>query len=114
VIDEVFKLKLQIEFMNRGLVPLGHHCGGAPMHFDINKIISELTPAEAQEMRRKFRKEWRRLVKRKVRHGGKEGRMQTRDLGLGAQEPTRKHKGARKQRVYTALVKKLMKEQEAE
>jgi hypothetical protein len=110
MVDEVFKLKLQIEFMNRGLVPLGMLCGGAPIHFDINKLISELSPAEARAMRRKFRKEWRRIVKQKVRRGGKEGKSTAHMLGFGLDEPKRKHKESRKQKVYHELSRKLLQE----
>ena len=103
--DPIHTLKLQIEFMNRGVVPLG--ATGASIWHDINKVLASLPPAEAREMKRKFRKEWRRLVKREVRHGGKRGRREAREMGLGVPTPTRNQKNNRKAKVMYETNKKI-------
>lgn len=100
-----FNLKLQIEFMNKGIVPLGAE--GADCWQDINKVLAALPPAEARKMKRKFRKEWRRLVKRELNHGGKKGRQEARVTGLGLTTPTRSHKNNRKHKVMFVVRKKL-------
>ena len=100
-----FNLKLQIEFMNKGIVPLGAE--GADVWQDINKVLATLPPTEARKMKRKFRKEWRRLVKRELNHGGKKGRQEARVTGLGLATPNRSHKNSRKHKVMFDVRKKL-------
>ena len=96
-------MKIQIEFMNRGIVPLGGD--GAPLWGDINRILANLPPAEARAMKRKFRKEWRKVVKRHVRHGGKKGRSAVDRLGMGNPQPIRKQKNSRKASVLNGITR---------
>lgn len=103
----LFNLKLQIEFMNKGIVPLGKT--GAPIWNDVNKILSSLPADEARKMKRKFRKEWRKIIKRELSHGGKVGRRAAHDLGLSFPTPTRKNKNNRKQIVMQDISRKLRK-----
>lgn len=105
--DEIFKLKLNIKFMNKGLVPLGLGSGGASIFFDINRVLADLPPQEARAMRRKFRKAWRKIVAKTLDHGGKAGHATARELGFGINVPLKKHKMNRKQRVYIELLRKL-------
>lgn len=102
----LFNLKLQIEFMNKGIVPLG--VPGADIWQDINRVLTAMSPAEARKMRRKFRKEWRRHVKRELSHGGKKGRRDARETGLGLNTPVRSHKNSRKQKVMFEIRKKVL------
>lgn len=109
--DDLFKLKLQIEFMNEGIVPLGLRNGGAPIFFDINKVLAEMPRAEARKMRRKFRKLWRQIVSKEIGHGGKNGRRVAHAAGHQAQIPDRRSKNNRKHMVFAAVVKKVTKEE---
>jgi len=109
--DELFKLKLQIEFMNKGIVPLGLRNGGAPIFFDINKILAEMPPEEARKMRRKFRKLWRQIVTKELRHGGKKGRQTAKAVGHASKIPDKKFKNNRKHMIFAAVVKKVTNEE---
>lgn len=111
--DQIYKMKVQIEFMNMGIVPLsgGLYSTGAPTHHDINKILADLTPDEARKMKRKFRKIWRKIVSRLAGHGGRRGRSEAAGNGLGAAAPRKNHKIRRKSTVYTTVARKIAKEQ---
>lgn len=104
--DQLTTLKIQIEFMNRGIVPLGP--GGAPAWHDINRILADLPPEEAHRMKRKFRKLWRQAVIPQLRHGGSAGRRTARACGVGG--PARGNKNNRKYKVYTEIRNKVTKQ----
>lgn len=106
--DEILKMRLTIEYMEMGIVPIGHD--GAPIWNDVNRILASLPPQEAREMRRKFRKEWRTLVKKSTRHGGKKGRRLGRETGLGEAIPNRNRKLSRKQLVSHETFKRVLAE----
>lgn len=105
----LFNLKLQIEFMNKGIVPLGVGELSADTWQDINRILAAMPPEEARRMKRKFRKEWRRIVKRRLDHGGRKGRREANEVGLGFPTPRRSHKNCRKQKVSFEVRKSLSK-----
>lgn len=108
--DPIFKLKLQIEFLNKGIVPLAWRQEvGAPAHFDINKILAEMPPDEARKMKRKFRKLWRKLAERSLKRPGKESRRRLRNIGHGEEIPTRSAKNFRKVEVLTSIHRKVTK-----
>lgn len=97
-------MKMMIEFLNKGVVPMGWGVpNGARLDWDMNRILSEMDPREARRMRRKFRKVWRNAVKTHVKHGGKKGSIEAKRTGLGEAQPTRKHKMCRKGIVYQAI-----------
>jgi hypothetical protein len=104
--DQLTKLKIQIEFLNQGIVPVGEE--GAPAWYDINRILADLPSEEARRMKRKFRKLWRRVVIPKLRHGGREGRQTARAFGVGG--PVRGNKNNRKYKVYTEIRNKVTKQ----
>lgn len=105
--SNITRLQLQLEYMNRGIVPLSG-LGAAHSWNDINRILAELPPDEAHRMRRRFRKEWRKLVKRQLSHGGKKGRQSAREVGLGAPHPKKTQKNARKNIVRAAVGRKVL------
>lgn len=110
--DQIYKMKVQIEFMNMGIVPLGGARGlGAATHHDINKILAELPPDEARKMKRKFRKIWRQIVNRTASRGGRIGRREAAGNGLGSPTPCKNHKIRRKSTVCAAVIRKIAKEQ---
>ena len=110
MLDPIQKLKLQIEFMNAGIVPLSWSInGGAPPYFDINKILACLPPDEARAMKRKFRKLWRAATKKKLNHGGRNGKKLADEVGMGSPQARRGQKNARKSYVLTTLYRMVCK-----
>jgi hypothetical protein len=108
--DSILKLKLQIEFLNKGVVPLAWRQEvGAPTHFDINKILAEFPPDEARTMRRKFRKLWRNLAAKWLKRPGKNSRRRLTIMGLRDPEPKRRAKNFRKGEVLMAIHRKVSK-----
>lgn len=104
MLNEVEAMKLMIKFLDAGVVPMGYGGGGvASLHFDMNKILAEMDPREARKMKRKFRKLWRGIVRRRLGHGGREGRSAAKRTGAGVEVPTRSHKSERKRIVYWGL-----------
>jgi len=111
--DEITKLKLNIKYMERGIIPIGWSCNGVNPSHDFNRILADLPPALAREMKRKFRKEWKKIVKASLRHGGKKGRRlysDTTPYERGA-DPTRRQRLARKGIVQAAITRELFKEE---
>ena len=107
--DPIHKLKLQIEFLNAGIVPLAWRLAdGAPAWFDINKILASLPPDEARKMKRKFRKAWRKLVAHDLKRGGRAARKRLAIMEVGKEIPTRRAKNARKVEVLTAHNRKVV------
>ncbi len=108
--DSIFKLKLQIEFLNKGVVPLAWRQEvGAPAYFDINKILAEFPPDEARAMKRKFRKLWRKLVEHSLKRPGKNSRRRLHNIEHGEAIPSRKAKNFRKGEVLNAIHRKVAK-----
>lgn len=108
MIDPIQKLKLQIEFMNTGIVPLSwNNNSSAFPYFDINRILAGLPPEEARAMKRKFRKLWRADTKKKLVHGGRNGRKLAQEMGLGCHQARRGQKNARKSYVLRKITKKI-------
>lgn len=108
MLDPIQKLKLQIEFMNAGIVPMSWSInGGAPPYFDINKILASVPPDEARAMKRKFRKLWRAATKKKLNHGGREGKKLADEVGMGSPQARRGQKNARKSYVLRTITKKI-------
>lgn len=108
--DPIFKLKLQIEFLNKGIVPLAWRPEvGALTRFDINKILAEMPPDEARKMKRKFRKLWRKLAEHSLKRPGKASRRRLRVVGHGEAIPNRVAKNSRKVEVLSAIHRKIVK-----
>lgn len=106
--DPVHTLKLQIEFLNRGIVPLSWNVrNGAGPWFDVNKILESLPPEEARQMKRKFRKAWRKLVAHDMKRGGRQARKRLSIIEAGKEIPTRRAKNARKAEVLIAFNRKV-------
>jgi len=106
--DSILKMKLQIEFLNKGVVPLAWRQDvGAPTHFDINKILVGFPPDEARKMKRKFRKLWRKLAEHSLKRPGKNSRRRLTSMGYGETIPSRKSKNFRKSDVLVALQRKV-------
>lgn len=79
---------------NAGIVPI------EDPSFDMRKPLGTLDPEDARKTKRKFRKAWRRQLKKLI----DKRRTSTRDglinsLGVGQKSPTRHHKRARKELV---------------
>jgi hypothetical protein len=109
--DPILKLKLQIEFLNKGVVPLAWRQEvGAPAHFDINKILAGFPPDEARKMKRKFRKLWRKLAEHALKRPGKNSRRRLREIGHGEEIPSRKAKNFRKGGVLASFHRKITQE----
>lgn len=111
--DEVSKLKLNIKYMERGIIPIGWSCNGADLNHDFNRYLSTLPSAEARAMKRKFRKQWKKIVKASLRHGGKKGRRLERETTPTGKDtpPTRRQRLARKSIVQNAVTRELFKEE---
>jgi hypothetical protein len=108
--DPIFKLKLQIEFLNKGVVPLAwRQDAGAPAYFDINKILAEMPPDEARKMKRKFRKLWRKLAEHSLKRPGKNSNRRINAIGLGEAIPNRRAKNFRKAEVLASIHRKVTK-----
>ena len=108
--DPILKLKLQIEFLNKGVVPLAWRQEvGAPAYFDINKILAEFPPNEARAMKRKFRKLWRKLAEHSLKRPGKNSSRRLHNIGHGEAIPSRKAKNFRKGEVLMAIHRKVSK-----
>ena len=106
--DPIHKLKLQIEFLNTGIVPLSWRAtDGAPAWFDINKILASLPPDEVRKMKRKFRKAWRKLAAHDLKRGGRAARKRLAIMEAGKEIPTRRAKNARKAEVLTVHKRKV-------
>ena len=81
-----------------------HEHGIAPIeksHHDFNRILSGIPEDEARVMRRKFRKLWRRYLKKSITKRGH--RYRDTALGLGCKNPTRTQKNNRKNAVVAQL-----------
>lgn len=102
--DQITRMKILIEFMNRGIVPIGST--GAPTWSDVNRVLAAFPLHDARTMKRKFRKMWRKIVKNHLSHGGRRGDMIAKELGYGVATPVRKHKNARKAAVVRDVVGK--------
>lgn len=106
--DPIHKLKLQIEFFNQGMVPLSWRGGGGSSPwFDINKILADLPPEEARQMRRKFRKAWRKIAAHDLKRAGRSARKRLSIMEAGKEIPTRRAKNARKTEVLMAFNRKV-------
>jgi hypothetical protein len=68
---------------------------------DFNRILATLPPDEARKMKRKFRKLWRKFAKKPSRHVSP---TYVKQMGLGAKQPTRKQKSARKVEVRRRIL----------
>lgn len=108
--DGESKLRLEMEYFKRGIVPFQSTiydsavCSlGLYAFQDVNRYLDTLPPDEARAMKRKFRKLWRKAV---VEGAGdsKVLRRQAKKLyGLGNPSPQKKHKLARKSAVIRHL-----------
>lgn len=109
MLKELDRLRLNLLFMEKGIVPMGIPGAGCQTSViyahDINRILATLPPDEARTMKRKFRKMWRAIVKRQTAHGGRVGRALAKETQLGAGEPTKAAKSARKWRVFSKMTK---------
>lgn len=97
--DPLTKLLRTTAFLTHGIVPLD------TTQSDINRILAELPPEEANKMRRKFRKMWRaalsRFEDRNKSRAAREGMRAS--TGKGKPEPTRAHRRSRKQLVMNEV-----------
>jgi hypothetical protein len=111
--DAITKMKLNIKYMERGIIPIGWTCDGAPAHHDFNRYLSTLPPSESRAMKRKFRKEWRKIVMKSLSHGGKKGRRLQRETTTTSANspPTRRQRIARKSLVVDAISRELRREE---
>lgn len=90
--QDLHRLAVQTVYHALGIVPIS----SIDLRHDFNRYLASLPPEEARRMKRKFRKLWRAAAKKppkfvSERHIAK--------LGLGAPEPTREEKLARKAEV---------------
>lgn len=79
-----------------GIIPIEQ-----PEH-DMTRVLAQLSPEDAQKMKRKFRKLWRKMVREKK----DAPRMQAaiaNQAGMGAKKPTKAQKLARKRLVFNKL-----------
>ena len=108
--DGEAKLRLELEYMERGIVPFQTNiyneisCDlGLHMYQDVNRYLNTLPPDEARRMKRKFRKLWRRAVGLAAGNSNMLRRHAKKLYGLGNPTPTKKHKLARKSAVIRHL-----------
>lgn len=66
---------------------------------DMRRPLARLDPSDARKMKRKFRKAWRAELKKQASSGTNHAK----DVGLGAKQPTRYQKYARKLLVARAV-----------
>lgn len=115
-------IRHQLEFLNKGIIPLKYSkddfdpsLGVHVMH-DIDRVLADLDPLTARRLKRKFRKEWRKLAFRSfsLASRGNIPAIQTR-FGVtlnqgGGIVPTRKQKNNRKIAVLVEINRKIIKE----
>lgn len=80
---------------------------------DMQRALKQLTPEEARQLKRKFRKLWRKAMKKEVgspkgkRADAKEQAAKSR-LGVGKAVPSRTERNARKQLVFDQVWKEII------
>lgn len=100
--DVVKQLMLDVVVAASGIHPMRNTL------FDMNKEMASLPAEEQRALKRKFRKQWRKAAKKRLRETTtpKGYRRVSDDYGLGLasdQRPTKKQKSARKVAVWYAL-----------
>ena len=80
---------------------------------DMQRALKQLSPEEARQLKRKFRKVWRKAMKKEV--GNPQGkRAETKEqaakqrLGVGKPVPSRTERNARKQLVFDLVWKEII------
>jgi hypothetical protein len=105
--DPILKLVFETAYHSVGIVPIESTAA------DYNRYLASLSPEEQRKMKRKFRKLWRKFAKNPGRFISP---VYIKQMGLGAQEPSKNQKRARKsevarrirQDVITPLKQKLL------
>lgn len=111
--NPITDMRLAISFLEDGIVPMArvlpnHATATAvPCYFDINKVLASMPPEEAQVMRRKFRKLWRKAAAAMEKRNGRDARRSLKELGFHNETPKKSQKNARKVLVFTAAWKKV-------
>lgn len=93
MLDPKLKILTFDEMIKAGLMPWESNT------HDINKLLEGFSPEESRKMRRKFRKIWRKELKRREEENAKRntmGRDDKKRLGLGATKPTKEQRKARR------------------
>ena len=108
--DGEAKLRLEMEYFKRGIVPFqstiydGASCSLGLYPFqNVNLYLNTLPPDEARAMKRKFRKLWRKAVVEQAGDSKVLRRHAKKLYGLGMPNPEKKHKLARKSAVIRHL-----------
>lgn len=104
---DVDRAIIQAVMFEQGILPM------EKTHFDMRRVLAQLSPDEARVLKRKFRKLWRQAMKKEV-NGASQHRRESRNkilssaLGVGKPAPTREQRQARKQLVFNALWQELI------
>lgn len=88
---------------NRGLIPIEN-----TMH-DVGRVLKQLPATDALKAKRKFRKEWRKLAKKRAKAMKNGEKRTSRMYGIGNKNPTRWEREARKRLVVTHLYEEIAK-----
>jgi hypothetical protein len=80
---------------------------------DMKRALSQLDPDEARQLKRKFRKMWRKAMKKEVgnpkgKNAAAKERVAKSKLGVGKHIPSRAERNARKQLVFDQVWKELI------
>lgn len=94
---DVERTFVQVIMFEAGIVPM------EKTGLDMRRALNQLDPAEARQLRRKFRKLWRKAAARAVAQGSMGKEAAKGKLGLGKKVPSRSERNARKQLVFDEL-----------
>ena len=100
--DNINKIMEDVAYHSIGIVPI------RDASKDFNRILSGLPVDEARQMKRKFRKLWRKCVtdaKKSLRWG----EVYAIQLGMGTKHPTKKQKKRRKEEVKRKIIVNVVK-----
>lgn len=111
------KPKQQLRDVDRAFIySVMFELGILPMEkttLDMQRALKQLTPEEARQLKRKFRKLWRKAMKKEV--GDPKGKRATAReeaaksrLGVGKAVPSRAERNARKQLVFDQVWKEII------
>lgn len=115
--DPLYAVLLQAESLRRGIVPIPMGTSSD----DMNRNMSGMSIEDQRTAKRKFRKAWRRAAKQSAAKVSKRcgsakagtDRYLRNELGLGAVEPTRRHKRGRKFAVMSMIREEVRRAREA-
>lgn len=94
---DVERTLVQAVMFEAGIVPM------EKTGLDMRRALNQLDPTEARQLKRRFRKLWRKAAARAVAQGSMSEDASKGKLGLGKKVPSRAERNARKQLVFDEM-----------